>query len=276
MTAPAQFHYGDPAMVAVPPCWTHRVTPHPSLPDRGPDLPVKPTTGTYRTILRLPVPDVQPGDALDIYGRWRVTSELNYAVGIGTHLWQYDDVLGSSSPWTLILPAYDGENVIRSPIHHKPLHLSTTYVVPEDWPPGHAMTIAIRGDAHSTAAVAGDTVGTDGDNYAHLVVRRWTMPTSPQPEEPPMTLPATDFEMRIDITPPYEEGVRLEGHVQSRSFSVELEVILPSGATEDDAFNYVQAIMAGIKDKLETDFPGETWTTGGRFVGTVAGDPWTA
>lgn len=176
---PVQFHYADPAMVAVPPAWTFRVTPHPSIPKRGPDLPVSVAVGAvYKTILRIPILDVQPGDVFDIYARWRVTSEVPYAVGIGTHLWWYDAELGSSSPWTRIEP-WDGENVVKSPIHHKPLHLSTTWRVPANWIPGRGIVIAVRGDAHSTAAVEGDYVKTDGDDYSHLRVLRWTMPEVP-------------------------------------------------------------------------------------------------
>lgn len=165
-----EFNYTPPGMVEHCTAWTHRVTPHPDGGERGPDLPVKLEPGTDRTIMRVPVFDVHFGHVLKIRARWRVTSELTYAVGIGTHLWQFNHALGSSiSDWVQI-PPWAGENVIKSPVHHQPLHLSATYVVPEDWPPGDPMAIVVRGNAHSTAAVAGHTVRTDGDNYSHLEV----------------------------------------------------------------------------------------------------------
>lgn len=141
-------------------------------------LPVDLATDTYRTMLRAIVP-VDAGDLLDVEAWARVTNdtgkdrgEPGYVVGVGWHLWAYDldNGLGSSGPWWRISPS-DGDNVSRSR-HHMPLSINTVYQVPADWPAGHRIVVVLRADAHSTAAVDGDTLTVDKD-YGHLTVRRW-------------------------------------------------------------------------------------------------------
>lgn len=137
-------------------------------------IPLDKVTDTYRTMLRLIVP-VKAGDLLDVYGRARITNDAGYNSGIGYHLWAYDvdSGQGSSGPWWRI-SSYNGDNV-NPERHHMPLHTSTVYQVPADWPTGHRITVVLRADAHSTAAQTGDTITVD-QAYGHLVVRRWTTP----------------------------------------------------------------------------------------------------
>lgn len=143
-------------------------------------LPIKPWANqAYRTMLRVVVP-VEAGDVLDITGRARVTNdtgrdrgEPGYNVGVGYHLWGYDvdSGQGSSGPWWR-LGERNGDNVDRGR-HHMPLHTEDVYRVPADWPTGHRIVVVFRGDAHSTAAVDGDTLTVD-DGYGVLTVRRWS------------------------------------------------------------------------------------------------------
>lgn len=141
-------------------------------------LPVDLATDTWRTMIRQIVP-VEPGDVLDIQAWARVTNdtgksrnEPGYTVGVGWHVWAYDcdSGQGTAGPWWRISP-YCGDNVDRTR-HHMPLHISTVYTVPDDWPDGHRIVIVLRADAHSTAWVAGDTLTVDKD-YGHLKVRRY-------------------------------------------------------------------------------------------------------
>jgi len=138
-------------------------------------LPVDLSSETWRTMIRQVVP-VTAGDVLDVEAWARVTNDTGYTIGIGWHVWAYDldSGLGSSGPWTRISPL-DGDNVPPTR-HHMPLAIDTVYQVPADWPAGHRATVVLRADAHSTAAVSGDTVAVDQE-YGHLTVRRWV----PQP-----------------------------------------------------------------------------------------------
>lgn len=135
-------------------------------------LPVDLATDTWRTMMRVVVP-VAAGDLLDVSARARVTNDLPYTVGVGWHLWAYDvdSGQGSSGPWWRISTS-SGDNVF-SPRHHMPLHITTVYQVPEDWPGGHRITVVLRADAHSTAWQAGDTITVD-QGYGQLTVRRWS------------------------------------------------------------------------------------------------------
>ncbi|MEU3654459.1 hypothetical protein AB0E67_16820 [Streptomyces sp. NPDC032161] len=143
-------------------------------------LPVDLSSETWRTVLRTVVP-VNPGDVLDVDACARVTNDTGrsrgkpgYTVGIGYHLWAYDvDAPGGSSSdtWRRI-STLNGDNVDRTR-HHMPLHTSTVYTVPEDWPTGHRIVVVLRVDAHSTAWVAGDTITVDS-GYAQMTVRRYT------------------------------------------------------------------------------------------------------
>lgn len=127
---------------------------------------------SYATLLRIVVP-VQPGDVLDVSGRARVTNDTSpsYTVGVGYHLWQYDvdNGLGASGTWTRI-SSFCGDNVDKTR-HHMPLLVDTVYTVAADWPAGHRMTIAMRGDAMSTAA-DGQYLTIDPE-YGQLTVRRY-------------------------------------------------------------------------------------------------------
>lgn len=134
-------------------------------------LPVTLTAHTsYRTLLRVITP-ATAGDVLDITGRARVTNDCGYVIGVGHHLWMYDvdNGLGASGPWTKIGPS-NGDNV-EPKRHHMPLHTEYVYRVPASWPAGHRMVVVYRAEAHSTAAQTGDVV--DVDALGVLTVRRW-------------------------------------------------------------------------------------------------------
>ncbi|MFJ7963121.1 hypothetical protein [Streptomyces sp. NPDC096324] len=130
----------------------------------------------YRTLLRVVVP-VSAGDVLDVSARARVTNDTapSYTVGVGYHLWQYDvdDPPVTADDWTQI-SSLCGDNVSHDR-HHMPLLTDTVYTVPADWPTGHRMTIALRGDAMSTAA-DGQSITVD-QAYGQLTVRRYTAAT---------------------------------------------------------------------------------------------------
>ena len=156
----------------------------------GVKLPVDTVTDTWRTVVTRVLP-VDPGDLLDVDARARVTNDTGvsrgtagYTVGIGAHLWIYDcdpdpDETGvvpvvSARPWTKIAPSW-GDNVSRDR-HHLPIHVTAHWQVPADWPVGHRIVVVLRADAHSTAAVAGDTITVDG-TYTLLKVRRSALRT---------------------------------------------------------------------------------------------------
>jgi hypothetical protein len=118
------------------------------------DLP----TTTWRVILRKVVP-VAAGDVLDVAGWFKVTNNVGYNVGVGAHLWGYDvdDGLGAArteAHWWRLDPDPDagsaGMNVTPD-MHHLTMSVGEAYVVPDNWPAGHRITIALRADAHSTA-----------------------------------------------------------------------------------------------------------------------------
>jgi len=144
-------------------------------------LPVDLSTTTWRTMSRIIVPTAA-GDVLSVNARARVTNdtgrnrgEPGYTVGVGYHLWMYDcdNGQGTAGPWTRI-SSYNGDNVSRDR-HHMPLHITTTWQVPEGWPDGHRVVVVLRADAHSTAWRSGDTLTVD-TAYGHMQVRRWTTP----------------------------------------------------------------------------------------------------
>ncbi|MFD5137442.1 hypothetical protein ACFWMX_14570 [Streptomyces sp. NPDC058378] len=149
-------------------------------------LPVDLSAETWRTVLRVIVP-ANPGDVLDVEARARVTNDTGrnrgqpgYTCGIGYHLWAYDvdDGKGAArteADWRRI-STLNGDNVSRDR-HHMPLHTSTVYRLPDDWPAGHRIVVVLRVDAHSTAWVSGDTITVDGE-YAHMTVRRWAAPAA--------------------------------------------------------------------------------------------------
>lgn len=132
-------------------------------------LPVDLPTDTWRTMIRQVVP-VAAGDTLDVLAWARVTNDVGYTVGVGWHLWVYDCELGTSSTWTKISPSL-GDNV-TSTRHHMPLMISAVWAVPVYWPEGHRVVVVLRADAHSTAAVSGDTLTVD-DGYGALTVHRY-------------------------------------------------------------------------------------------------------
>ncbi|MFF3034688.1 hypothetical protein ACFVS7_27215 [Streptomyces rubiginosohelvolus] len=145
-------------------------------------LPVDLPTNTWRTILRAVVP-AQPGDLLDVSAWFKVTNDIRptaYPVGVGAHLWAYDcdNGLGSAGVWERLDPEAGsvGMNVHRD-LHHLVLPVEVAYRVPDDWPAGHRMVIALRADAHSTAWDRdGDGVAQDRltvDPYGRLTVRRY-------------------------------------------------------------------------------------------------------
>lgn len=145
-------------------------------------IPVDLPSDTYRTLYRVVMGGVNPGDILDIDADARVTNNCGYNIGVGWHLWMYSytNPLRISGPWWRI-SAFSGENVTPD-MHHMPLHISTLYRMPDDWPPGHRPVVILRADAHSTAWKPGHTLNVDA-GYGQLIVRRWsTTPAPPEPE----------------------------------------------------------------------------------------------
>ncbi|MEU5660066.1 hypothetical protein ABZ802_31285 [Streptomyces sp. NPDC047737] len=134
-------------------------------------IPVDLPTDTWRTILRVTVP-VTAGDLLDVDTRARFTNDCGYNIGVGHHLWAYDcdTGLGTAGPWWRI-GSSSGDNVDPQR-HHLPIHNSTVYEVPGDWPEGHRIVIVLRADAHSTAARSGDKLTVDP--LGIITVRRWS------------------------------------------------------------------------------------------------------
>ena len=148
-------------------------------------IPVDLPSDTYRTLYRVVMGGVEPGDTLDIDAHARVTNNLGYNVGVGWHLWMYDYNLRAEpgNPWWRI-SAFSGENVTAN-MHHMPLPLACLYRMPDDWPSGHRPVIVLRADAHSTAWQSGDTIAVDA-GYGQLIVRRWATPApAPAPEPCP-------------------------------------------------------------------------------------------
>lgn len=140
-------------------------------------IPVDLPSDTYRTLYRVVLGGVCPGDTLDISADARVTNNVGYNVGVAWHLWMYSytNPLRISGPWWRI-SAFSGENVTPD-MHHMAMHISTLYRMPDDWPSGDRPVIVMRADAHSTAWRAGDTLDVDA-GYGQLIVRRWTTPAA--------------------------------------------------------------------------------------------------
>ncbi|MFF1547166.1 hypothetical protein [Streptomyces sp. NPDC058291] len=136
------------------------------------------SSSSYRTLYRVVMGPVEPGDALDIDADARVTNDLGYNVGVAWHLWIYDysNPLKTNGPWTRI-SAFSGENVTPD-MHHMAMHISTLYRMPADWPSGHRPVVVMRADAHSTAWQSGDTLTVDA-GYGQLTVRHWTAAAVP-------------------------------------------------------------------------------------------------
>ena len=156
----------------------------------GVTLPVMATPGTHRTLVTCVVP-VDPGDVLDVDARARVTNDTGvargddgYTVGTGANLWAYDadpepDETGkvpevADRPWTPIAPSW-GENVTRD-LHHLPIDVTAHWQVPATWPAGHRAVIVLRANAHSTAAVSGDTLTVDAAYTLIKVSRKGLAP----------------------------------------------------------------------------------------------------
>ena len=139
-------------------------------------IPVDLPSNTYRTLYRVVLGGVEPGDYLDVDADARVTNNCGYNIGVGWHLWMYSytNPLKTQGPWWRI-SAFSGENVTPD-MHHIPLHISTLYRMPADWPSGHRPVIVLRADAHSTAWQPGDTLDVDA-GYGQLIVRRYTAPS---------------------------------------------------------------------------------------------------
>jgi hypothetical protein len=149
-------------------------------------IPVDLSSTSYRTLYRIVLGSVQPGDILDIDAEARVTNDCGYpdgrryTVGVGWHLWiyDYDNPLKTQGTWTRI-SQYMGDNVDPTR-HHMPLHISTLYRMPADWAAGHRPVVVLRADAHSTAWQyngGSDTLTVDA-GYGQLIVRHWTTPTA--------------------------------------------------------------------------------------------------
>ncbi|MER5892271.1 hypothetical protein [Streptomyces sp. NPDC001876] len=141
-------------------------------------LKVDLSTATWVTVMRVVVP-VDAGDLLDVSAWFKVTNDITptaYPVGVGAHLWAYDVDDGAPVPrpaeswWRLDEAGSVGMNVDRD-LHHLTLPLAVAYQVPEDWPAGHRMTVALRADAHSTAWQPADVLTVD--QVGRLTVRRY-------------------------------------------------------------------------------------------------------
>ena len=127
-------------------------------------LTVTPNAGDGFTDMLTTDVDVNPGDTLDVSSYFRVTNDLVKTVGVGAHLWAFNADQPGSTPFRISPSTGDNVDPAR---HHMPIVLQTVYVVPDDWPPGDAMTIVFKADAHSTTAV-GDL---DVDANGNLIVR---------------------------------------------------------------------------------------------------------
>ncbi|MEH0442435.1 hypothetical protein QA811_01870 [Streptomyces sp. B21-102] len=141
-------------------------------------IPVDLSSSSYRTLYRIVLGGADPGDVLDIDADARVTNNCGYNIGVAWHLWiySYTNPLKTNGPWWRI-SAFSGENVTPD-MHHMPLHISTLYRMPADWPPGDRPVIVMRADAHSTAWNSnggGDTLDVDA-GYGQLIVRQWKLP----------------------------------------------------------------------------------------------------
>lgn len=138
------------------------------------DLVIDGVTTTWKTVLRVVVgeppasedPGVQAGDLLKVDTWFKATNDAGYNVGLGVTLWWYDldNGLGSAGTWYRLDPesGSTGENVTPDG-HHISLGLRSPFLVPEDWPAGHRIVVAVRGDAHSTAWDSDDHDGTADD-----------------------------------------------------------------------------------------------------------------
>lgn len=154
-------------------------------------IPVDLSSSSYRTLYRVVMGPVEPGDMLDVDASARVTNDVGvgvtggrrYTVGVGWHLWIYDysNPLKTQGPWWRISQLM-GDNVSPDR-HHMPLPLSTLYRMSDDWPSGHRPVVVLRADAHSTAwAYNGgdDTLDVD-PGYGQLTVRHWAKPPAEEP-----------------------------------------------------------------------------------------------
>lgn len=141
-------------------------------------IPIDLPSTTYRTLYRVVLGAVSPGDVLDVTGEARVTNNAGYTVGVGWHLWIYDynNPAKTAGPWWRISQLM-GDNVDTAVRHHMPLHIDTLHRMPDDWPPGHRPVVVLRADAHSTAWEPGDTLDVDA-GYGQLIVRHWTTPAT--------------------------------------------------------------------------------------------------
>lgn len=144
-------------------------------------IPVDLSSSSYRTLYRVVMGAVSPGDMLQVTGEARVTNDVGvpdgrrYTVGVGWHLWIYDynNELKTAGPWWRISQLM-GENVTPD-LHHLPLHISTLHRMPDDWPDGHRPVVVLRADAHSTAwnyNGGGDTLTVDA-GYGQLIVEHY-------------------------------------------------------------------------------------------------------
>ncbi|MFE2021291.1 hypothetical protein ACFW9O_24915 [Streptomyces sp. NPDC059499] len=140
-------------------------------------LKVDLSTATWSTIMRVVVP-VAAGDLLDVSAWFKVTNDLGYNVGVGAHLWAYDVDDGAPVPrpaeswWRLDPDAGSVGMNVTPDMHHLTLPVALPYQVPDDWPDGHRITIALRADAHSTAWKPNHSLTVD--QVGRLTARRYT------------------------------------------------------------------------------------------------------
>ncbi|MFJ9662858.1 hypothetical protein ACIRPR_33525 [Streptomyces griseoflavus] len=144
-------------------------------------IPVDLSSTTYRMLYRVVLGAVSPGDMLRVDADARVTNDCGYpdgrryTIGVGWHLWMYDynHPDRAAGPWWRISHLM-GDNVDPTR-HHMPLHISTLYRMPDDWPAGHRPVVVLRADAHSTAwnyNGGKDTLTVDA-GYGQLIVEHY-------------------------------------------------------------------------------------------------------
>ena len=136
-------------------------------------LPITGASGKNQPwIMRFVIEDpVKAGDILSVTARARVTNDVGYNVGVGYWLEAFIVNQSATGPWWKV-SELNGDNV--DPLrHHMPIQSFGDWEVPDTWVPGDMVAIVFKGDAHSTAWEAGDTITVD-DGYEGMRVTRWT------------------------------------------------------------------------------------------------------
>lgn len=94
-----------------------------------------------------------------------------------------------------------------------------------------------------------------------------------------MSLPsgATNFNMYVTSLTDFDEAsLNASGTVSGNTWELNLRATFGYANDQEEMFDYVQAVMEGIKDRLESEFPASSFSTNGDFSGSLPGNPWTA